>query len=69
MAPRMTVLPFPLLHVLGLFNRQIYELIEMRFQTAQPYFVDSSKFTRRFGWEAMAFEDGLDATIACYRAG
>jgi nucleoside-diphosphate-sugar epimerase len=65
----MTVLPLPALHLLGLFDRQIHELIEMRFQTAKPYFVDSSKFTRRFGWEATPFEAGLDATIGFYRAG
>jgi nucleoside-diphosphate-sugar epimerase len=67
--PRMNVLPHPLLHLLGLFDRQIYELIEMSFQTAKPYFVDSSKFARRFGWDATPFDDGLDATIRFYRAG
>ena len=67
-APRMIILPKPLLYLIGLFDRQIYELIEMRFQTEKPYFVDSSKFTRRFGGEATPFEAGLDATIASYRA-
>ncbi len=66
-APKIIVLPKPVLHLLGLFDRQIYELIEMRFQTAKPYLVDSSKFTRRFGWEATPFGDGLDATIGFYR--
>lgn len=66
-APKIIVLPKPMLHLLGLFDRQIYELIEMRFQTAEAYFVDRSKFTRRFGWEATPFEDGLDATIGFYR--
>jgi nucleoside-diphosphate-sugar epimerase len=68
-AAKLIVLPQAALHLLGLFDRQIYELIEMRFQTARPYFVDSSKFTRRFGWEATPFEAGLDATIGFYRAG
>src|SRR5208282_267560 len=67
-APKMIVLPKPALHLLGLFDRQIYELIEMRFQTAKPYLVDCSKFTRRFGWEATPFEDGLDATVDFYSA-
>jgi nucleoside-diphosphate-sugar epimerase len=67
-APRMIILPKPLLHLIGLFDRQIYELIEMRFQTEKPYFVDSSKFAGRFGGEATPFEAGLDATIASYRA-
>ena len=68
-APRMTVLPKPLLHLIGLFDRQVYELIEMGFQTEKPYFVDGSKFVRRFGGQATPFEAGLDATIASYRAG
>ncbi len=65
-APRITVLPTLALHLLGLFDRQVYELIEMRFQTDRPYVVDSSKFARRFGGEATPFEAGLKATVDFY---
>jgi nucleoside-diphosphate-sugar epimerase len=66
--PRVTILPRAVAQLMGLFNRQIYELAEMRFQTDRPYLVDSSKFAERFWSDATPFEDGLHATIAFYRA-
>jgi nucleoside-diphosphate-sugar epimerase len=65
-APRLTVLPRAMLHVIGLFDRQVYELIEMSFQTDRPYIVDASKFARRFSGDATNFDAGLQATIASY---
>lgn len=67
-APRMTVLPRPVARLLGLFDRQLYELAEMRFQTDRPYRVDSSKFAQRFWSNATPFDEGLRATVAFYRA-
>jgi nucleoside-diphosphate-sugar epimerase len=66
--PRLTVLPGVVARLLGLFNRQIYELAEMRFQTDRPYLVDSAKFARRFWSDATSFDEGLRATIAACRA-
>jgi len=54
--------------LVGLFEPNMRELVEMRFQTDRPYLVDHSKFSSRFGWEATSFEDGLAATITSYRA-
>jgi nucleoside-diphosphate-sugar epimerase len=65
-APRVTVMPRAMLHVAGLFDRQVYELIEMGFQTERPYLVDASKFAGRFWADATSFEAGLAATIASY---
>ena len=65
-APRISVMPRPMLHLLGLFNRQVYELIEMGFQTDRPYLVDAAKFAGRFWADATGFEAGLKATIASY---
>jgi hypothetical protein len=65
-APRVTVMPRAMLHVVGLFDRQVYELIEMGFQTDRPYLVDASKFAGRFWADATSFEAGLAATIASY---
>jgi nucleoside-diphosphate-sugar epimerase len=67
-APRLTILPRAMLHVVGLFDRQVYELIEMGFQTDNPYIVDASKFGRRFWADATSFENGLKATIEFYAA-
>ncbi len=65
-APRISVMPRPMLHFMGLFNRQVYELIEMGFQTDRPYLVDASKFAGRFWANATSFDAGLEATIASY---
>jgi len=65
--PRLTVLPGLLQQLGGLFNRQLYELVEMRFQTDRPYLVDGSKFAHRFWNDPASFESGLAATIAHYR--
>jgi nucleoside-diphosphate-sugar epimerase len=65
-APRVTVMPRAMLHLVGLFDRQVYELIEMGFQTDRPYLVDASKFASRFWADATSFDAGLAATIASY---
>ncbi|MEQ1576498.1 MAG: NAD-dependent epimerase/dehydratase family protein [Hyphomicrobium sp.] len=66
--PRITVLPGFMQSIIGVFQPQVRELKEMRFQTDRPYRVDASKFTARFGGPgATSFDDGLAATIASYR--
>ncbi len=63
----MRVLPTWLQPILGLAVPELRELIEMRFQTDRPYYVDAGKFRARFGLEATSFEDGLAATVRFYR--
>jgi nucleoside-diphosphate-sugar epimerase len=65
--PQMRVIPEVLLQVGGLFDRQVKELGEMRFQVDRPYIVNAGKFSKRFWADATSFEDGLKATIAFYR--
>ncbi len=65
--PQMRVIPVILLQLAGLFDRQAYELIEMRFQADRPYRVNAQKFANRFWSDATSFENGLRATIASYR--
>ena len=62
----MRVIPEFLSQVGGLFDRQAYEMIEMRFQATRPYLVNAQKFSNRFWSDATRFEDGLRATIASY---
>ena len=66
--PRITVLPKALLPIVGLFQPEIRELGEMRFQWDHPYIVDASRFAAAFWADPTPFEDGLAATIAFYRA-
>ena len=65
--PTMRVIPLIFLELAGLFSRQTYELIEMRFQSDRPYLVNTQKFSNRFWSDATSFEEGLRATIASYR--
>jgi nucleoside-diphosphate-sugar epimerase len=67
-APRITVLPPALAPLIGLFQPDVRELIEMRFQWDRSYRVDASKFMARFWANATPFEQGLTETIANYRA-
>jgi len=64
---RMRVLPTWLQPILGIAVPELRELIEMRFQTDRPYYVDAGKFRARFGQEPTSFEDGLAATVRFYR--
>jgi len=64
---RMRVLPTWLQPILGIAVPELRELIEMRFQTDRPYYVDAGKFRARFGQEPTSFEYGLAATVRFYR--
>lgn len=64
--PRVTVLTPTLATILGIFRSDVRELKEMRFQWDRPYFVDATKFSRRFWSDPTPFEDGLRATVAAY---
>ena len=65
--PRITVLPQTLAPLIGLFNADVRELAEMRFQWDRPYHVDSSKFAARFRGDPTPFRQGLTKTIEFYR--
>lgn len=65
---RIVSLPPAMLLLAGLFDRRLYELSEMRFQTDRPYLVDAKKFEQRFWNDPTPFDTGLEATIAHYRA-
>ena len=67
--PRVRVIPDWTMPVMGVFSRDIHELIEMRFQTDRPYIVDARKYTTRFGGDPTPFEQGLSATVEFYRPG
>lgn len=48
---------------LGMFVPILKEIVEMSYQFRVPYFLDSSKFERRFGWKATPYEIGMAETI------
>jgi nucleoside-diphosphate-sugar epimerase len=65
--PRVQVLPWPLLRLLGLVVPVFRELAEMKFQWDRPYLVDHAKFAARFGELATPLDEGLAATVSWYR--
>ena len=62
-------LPPVLLRALGLVNPTTRELVEMQYQFAEPFVVDSSKITNKLGVAATPVEDALADTLRTYRHG
>ena len=55
-----------LLRALGLANPTVRELIEMQYQFAEPFVVDSTRFTAQLGLRATPLAKALAATLATY---
>jgi nucleoside-diphosphate-sugar epimerase len=49
----------PLMWLAGMFNRPIEELIEMAYQYQYPYYFDSTKFEKAFGFEPTSYHTGI----------
>ncbi|MFI8961575.1 NAD-dependent epimerase/dehydratase family protein [Streptomyces sp. NPDC053493] len=67
-AARLRRMPTAALYALGAMNRTVRELIEMRYEFAEPFVVDSSLVTERLGAVATPAEEALERTVAAYRA-
>jgi nucleoside-diphosphate-sugar epimerase len=61
---RLRPMPDLLRRLLGVFDANLREMGEMRFQWDRPYLVDHSKWAARFGHEPTRFDEGAKATIA-----
>ncbi len=55
------------LRVLGVFMPVIRELKEMDYQRDRPFIIDSSAFTKEFGWDHQPLDDTLRGIIGAYR--
>jgi nucleoside-diphosphate-sugar epimerase len=55
------------LRVLGLANPTLRELVEMRYQFAEPFIVDSSKIATKLGVHVTPTEQALVHTLNAYR--
>jgi nucleoside-diphosphate-sugar epimerase len=58
-----------LLRALGLVNPTVRELLEMQYQFAEPFIVDSSKIATKLGAHATPIDQALADTLATYRHG
>lgn len=52
-----------MLRLLGLFNREIKETVEMLFEWTEPYVIDSSKAERTFGLQPTPLKEAIKATL------
>jgi len=64
---KMQVAPKWLLRILGLFNPDAGEMVEMVYEFEQPFIIDDSKFVNRFGWGATELETVVHETVAWFK--
>lgn len=62
-APNYSVLKKWMVQLAGLFNKTIYESVEMLYQNEFDYQFDSTKFDKRFNFEPTSYEQGIKETI------
>ena len=56
-----------LLRAFGLVNPAVRELVEMQYQTAEPFIVDSSRIATELGVRATPLDQALEDTLDTYR--
>jgi nucleoside-diphosphate-sugar epimerase len=64
---KLRAMPALALRVLGLANPTLRELVEMQYQFAEPFIVDSSKITTKLGVPATPTDRALADTLDTYR--
>lgn len=61
---RVRRMPYPLLWTAGLFNSDVREIRELRYQFERPFVLDSSAATTKFGLTPTSTEAAVRATLA-----
>jgi len=65
--PRYNVLGKFMMSMLGIFNHDIKEVVEMLYQNEFDYVFDSSKFEKAFSVKATPYEAGIKEAAATYK--
>jgi nucleoside-diphosphate-sugar epimerase len=65
--PKYRVLSRTMVKLFGFVNPVVGEVHEMLYQNDSPYFFDSSKYARSFGFTGTPYAEGIRATAASYR--
>jgi nucleoside-diphosphate-sugar epimerase len=63
-----TALRRPMLGAIGLFNRNVRELMHTYYQFAEPFIVDDSAFRAAFGGHTTSWDEIVSSTVEWYRA-
>jgi nucleoside-diphosphate-sugar epimerase len=58
----------PILRVMGLFDKNIREIIEMMYEFEKPFIMDSSKAEKAFGLKTTPLDVAIKETIAYFKA-
>jgi nucleoside-diphosphate-sugar epimerase len=61
---KVTVMPIWMLKILGLFIPVLKEMPEMMYQYDRDYFFNSSKFDKKFNFNATTYQEGVRKTVA-----
>jgi nucleoside-diphosphate-sugar epimerase len=64
---KIQVAPKLILQVMGLFNADLREVIEMLYEFEEPFILDSSKFEAAFGNLATPLQEAIHQTVEWYR--
>jgi nucleoside-diphosphate-sugar epimerase len=64
---KVVALKRPVLRALGLFNRNIRELLHTYYQFKAPFIVDDSAFRKAFGGSTTGWDDIVTSTVDWYR--
>jgi hypothetical protein len=64
---RITILKKPMLRAIGLFNRNVHELLSTYYQFDAPFIADHSAFTSAFGGHITDWNEIIHATVESHR--
>jgi nucleoside-diphosphate-sugar epimerase len=67
--PRLKVTPAWHMRALGLVNRTVREINEMRYEFEEPFIVDASRAQTELGLEATKLAGAVEQTVSWYREG
>ncbi|MEM7345498.1 MAG: NAD-dependent epimerase/dehydratase family protein [Chloroflexota bacterium] len=65
---KIQVAPKWLLRIMGLFNPDAGEMVEMIYEFDRMFIIDDTKFVKRFGWEATPLDQAIRDTVAWFKA-
>jgi len=66
-APKVRILSRPMLRVVGLFDTNVRESMEMLYQSDSPYIFDSTKFANEFGFAGTPYQEGIRIAAESYK--
>jgi nucleoside-diphosphate-sugar epimerase len=62
-APKLRVMPKPMLSILSVFSPILKEMNELTYQLDREYFLDSSKFEKQFGFKPTTYQEGIKRIV------